>query len=231
MEKFSLTGGFKKLRQDLSQMSGKEKLQHLWTYYKWTLLVAVLIIAAVSLVVTAVINKSTTVLASGVMVNKELSAEGQAYLNDDLFEALSQGGLEKVNLNKMYLTNGETVDALESNYYTIMSLAGLSATGELDYVIMDKTAMEQLAAQEMFLDLTELFQEEELSALGDKVLRIQKKDTEISYPGVINITELPFIKDNMDLSEKDAIYIGFAKATPRQQVCKMVWQRINAWGN
>lgn len=231
MEKFSLTGGFKKLRQDLSQMSGKEKLRHLWTYYKWTLLVAVLVIAAVSLVITAVINKSTTVLASGVTVNKELSAEGQAYLKDNLFEELSKGGLEKVNLNKMYLTNGETVDALEGNYYTIMSLAGLSATGELDYVIMDKTAMEQLAAQEMFLDLTELFSQEELTALGDKVLHIQKKDAETSYPGVINITELPFIKDNMTLSEKDAIYIGFAKATPRQTVCKMVWQRINAWEN
>ncbi len=230
MEKFSLTGGFKKLKSDLAGMSGKEKLAHLWTYYKVWLIVAVLVIMGLSLVFSIIVNKNTTTLASGMLVNLELSEEGKAYLKDELFEELkSGGGLEKVQLNESYLTSTSNAQTAENNYYTIVSITGLAVTGELDYVIMDKFGMESLVPQELFADLRLVLTEQELTALGDAVLYAREEKATESMPVVVDITSLAFVQENMELSEGDVVYIGFTKGTERMDMYRLIWDRLQNW--
>lgn len=232
MEKFSLTGGFKKLKSDLSKMTFKQKLAHLWTYYKVWLFVGILIAAGLSLVVTMVVNKSTTTLCSGLLVNVSLSDEAHAYLQEDLFEQLTTGSrFEKVNLTNAYIGKGTGAETVDQNYYTMVSITGLAVTGELDYLIMDKYAMDYLVVQEIFIDLRDIFTQDELDALGNAVVtaRNQEVPESESIPVAINITELPFIAENTQLAESDTVFLSFTKGSSRESLRKELWQWINNW--
>ena len=229
MKKFSLTGGWKKLKSDMANMTWKERFVHLWTYYKVWLLVGLLVVMGLSLVITAVVNKNTTTLASGMLVNVELSEEGSYYLKDALFEELKQGGWEKVQLNQATMGDLGKAEFAETNYYTIISLTGLAVEGELDYVIMNKRGMEGLVPQEIFLDLREVLTEQELEALGTKVLHARPAEGVENIPTVVDITDLPFIQQNVKLEEDDVIYFGFAKKSDRPENYRLIWDRINNW--
>ena len=169
-------------------MTWKERFVHLWTYYKVWLLVGLLVVMGLSLITTIIVNKNTTTLASGMLVNVELSEEGNHYLKDALYEELKQGGWEKVELNQ-----AGKAEFAETNYYTIISLTGLAVEGELDYVIMNKRGMEGLVPQEMFLDLREVLTEQELEALGTKVLHTRLEAATENIPTVVDITDLSLL--------------------------------------
>lgn len=229
MKKFSLTGGWKKLRSDLSKMTWKERFVHLWTYYKVWLLVGLLVVMGLSLITTIIVNKNTTTLASGMLVNIELSEEGNRYLKDDLYEELKKGGWEKVQLNQATLGDLSKAEYAETNYYTIISLSGLAVTGELDYVIMDKRGMEALVAQEMFIDLRDVLTEQELEELGTKVLHTRQEIALENMPTVVNITDIPFVQQNITLEEDAVVYIGFVKGSKRPDNYRLIWERVNNW--
>jgi len=231
MDKFSLTGGFKKLKSDLSGMTFKQKVSHLWTYYKLWLIVAVLVVMGLSLVTTMIINKSTVTLCSGMLVNIEMSDEGKAYMDGQLFEQLKTGkGLEKVQFNSCEIYKDSSAEAANINYYTITSLTGLAATGELDYLIVDKYAMDFIVPHEIFMDLRKVFTQQELDAMGNAVVYARSDDTpeDQGTPIAINITNLPYITMTVGPGESDTIFLSFARGSERG-LQRQIWDRLNSY--
>ncbi len=229
MEKFSLTGGFKKLKSDLSGMTFKQKVSHLWTYYKLWLIVAVLVVMGLSLVTTMIINKSTVTLCSGMLVNIEMSDEGKAYMHEQYFEQLKKGkGLEKVEFNSCNLYKGGDAETANNNYYAITSLTGLAATGELDYLILDKYAMDYIIPHEIFMDLRQVFTQQELDAMGNAVVYARSEGTpeDEGIPVAINITNLPYITKTVTIDESDTIFFSFARGSERG-LQRQIWDRLN----
>ena len=232
MEKFSLTGGLKKLKSDLSGMTFKQKVSHLWTYYKLWLIAAILIVMGLSLVTTMIINKSTVTLCSGMLVNIEMSDEGKAYMHEQLFEELkTDKGLEKVQFNHAEIYKGNDAETTNTNYYTITSLTGLAAAGELDYLIVDKFAMDTIIPHEIFLDLRKVFTQQELDAMGNAVVYSRSEGTpeEEGVPVAINITDLPYITKNVALKESDTIFFAFARGSERTELQRLIWDRLNSY--
>ena len=56
-----IDGGIKQLKENLSKMSFKEKLDHLWTYYKGVLAILAVVIAICSIIV-AIVRKFVLLL-------------------------------------------------------------------------------------------------------------------------------------------------------------------------
>ena len=74
------------IKKTIAGMSWKDKIEYLWTYYKWVLAVAAVVILIICIVVSSIMNKSLTTLYGGTIINAELSAEGETYLTDGWFE-------------------------------------------------------------------------------------------------------------------------------------------------
>ena len=96
-------------------------------------------------------------------------------------------------------------------------------------MILDKFALEYYIAHEVYMDLRDVFSEEELAALAaeDRVIYAQQAGQEERWPIAIKITEIDFVKDNVN-SGGD-IYFALSGSSPRLDMCYHAWQYLNAW--
>lgn len=226
-----ITGGIKKLKEDLSRMTFKEKVDHLWTYYKSTLLIAVIAIVVVSIVVTSIINVNSDIIVSGVAVNVYLSEEGQQYLKDDYYNKVYDGsGLEKVDFVEMTLYDVTDYEHAQDNEYSTMALAALISDGKLDYMIVDRTGLNNfmLQREDILQDLRDLFSEEELASHKERlVVAGDDPDKLDGMPIGFDITDTPFIQDNT--KQNGPVYLVFALNSPREDACRAIYQHILDW--
>lgn len=224
-----LNGGLPQLKKNLAGMTFKEKLDHLWTYYKGSLLVVALVIMVISIVSTAIINKSTKTLMAGIGINVSISDEGRSYVVDEYQERIGTGGLENVVFSQIYMEDFNDPASYEESYYSLMSMIALSASGDLDYLMMDQTGLENLLMHDIFKDLREFFTEAEMEAMKEKLIWLdmaEEGEPENLVPVALNITDMPFVKE---LGTSSDVYFGVVTNTPRMETLRDFWEYINAW--
>ena len=189
-----------------------------------------ILIVVVSIVINSIANVNTDTIVAGVTVNVQLSEEGMQYLGDDYYNKVYDGsGLEEVYITDMAMYDITDAEHAEETYYTLMSMAALVSEKELDYMIVNQSALESFIKYESILqDLRTLFTQEELDALGTKVIHQQAGTDGEKIPIAINISEVPFIKDNASMGDK-AVYITFALNSPREAACRDIYDYILAW--
>ena len=224
-----LNGGLRQLKENLAGMTFKEKVNHLWTYYKGTLVVVVIVAMLFSLVSTAVINKSTKTLLAGIGINVNITDEGRAYIADSYKERIGTGGLEKVIFSQVYMDNFNDPANYEESYYTLMSMLALCANSNLDYLLVDDIAIKNLLAHNMFKDLGEFFTAEELEEMHDRLVwadTAEEGQPENLVPIAVDISDMPFYKE---LNTSAKMYFSVVTNTPRMDTLRDFWDYINAW--
>ncbi len=152
MEKF-----LNSLRQQAAVMRGMplgKKLQHIWLYYRWQLLAALLVLCVlVSLVQQTAYNRRQP-LISGAFVNNSTSTEGYAHLKED-FLAYCGGDVRY----RAELVEARQIDfgaevLPENDAANFMLLTSMISARSLDYIITDEATLSALDGQEVVLDLT-----------------------------------------------------------------------------
>lgn len=174
---------FKELMEDLKPMTFREKVDHLWTYYKEYLFLAVLGVALAVGLVTMVINKNQEIVVMGVIANSSISVEGKDYLENGYFEKI---GGQKGQQVVLYATNFQSMEdptSAEDNYNAAQMLTGQVSAGQLEYAIVDELAMSFYVTQAVFLDLRELFTEEELAQLAQQDLLVYATEGDVDENG------------------------------------------------
>ncbi len=225
----SFAAGWKKLMADLKPMSWKQRIDHVCSYYKEWMFFGALCIVVLCAIVGSVINANREILASGMMVNISIDQEGYDYLSTDYFQDLGgKAGKQIVELD--YANFGSDLENLtkaEENYTAAMVLVGLVSAQRLDYMILDQESMEFYIPQEVYLDLTQFFTEEELMQLEGKIIYAREEEEKEAIPVAVDISDLKFVKDN--ISTKGKIYFALSGSTQRPEMCRDVWNRIHAW--
>lgn len=223
--------GWKRLISDLKPMTWSQRVDHLWTYYKEYLLVLALIGIFLGAGFTVIRAQTQETLVSGMMVNISISQQGYDYLSVDYLEKL--GGTEGKHKAELDYTNFSSLEdptSSEDNYNSMLILLARVSGGLLDYMILDKFAMEYYIVQDVYLDLREFFTEEELEELGDKVITARQEDETEAWAVAVDITDLPFVQDNIHLEDEDErIYFALSGNTQRPEMCRDAWNYIHAW--
>lgn len=222
--------GIQKLRADLKPMSFRQKCEHLWEYYKEWLLVVLVVVMGISLAATIIAEQRKEVLVSGMMVNISMDQRGMYYLTRDYAEYL--GATSKNQVAEMDYTNfGDPLDPEngEGSLYASMILPSRITGAMLDYMILDKFAMEYYITQDLYMDLRDFFTAEELEKLEEekRVIYAQKEGDLDRKPIAVIITELPFIQAYVEPTED--IYFALAGSSPRPEMCRNVWNYLHAW--
>ena len=226
-----IDGGLKKLKSDLSKMTLKEKLHHLWEYYKSVLVILAVFVAICSIFVTSCRTRNTETLISGLSINIQLDEEGQAYVRDDYFEKIKTQGLQQVIYNETFQEKFSAAINLEDSYMGLMNLIAICVSEELDYLILDKIALENLIAHEIYGDLREIFTEEELAAFGDRVIWAEMGTEEGQnlrhIPIALKVQDDPFFKERA--KNKTDIYFAIVTNSPRKEQIRQFWEYLQAW--
>lgn len=226
MDDLTFFGRLKKLKQDLKPMTFRQKVDHIWTYYKSMVIVLVLIIMGFSLVLTIANNKSAKLLIGGISVNVDLSEEAENYLGEAYLKKIGTGdSKEKVTFHEMQMEDIATTDDYEANYYTLVGITGMGAAKELDYMIVDETALNVFLREQALLDLKKVFTEEELKQIeGSDNIDGTSEDAVLI---AIQITDTEFIKNNTNAKGK--VFLTFLASTQRVEECKAMYEYILAW--
>lgn len=223
---------WRELKSTLKPMTFSEKIDHLWTYYKEYLFWLALIIVIVSIVITGINNKSKETLLSGQAVNISLSEEASNYLSANYAKSLKINEKKQViRLGHNYFSDLNNSTNYDSDYASAMRPIALAETKQLDYLLLDKTALEYYKDQELFMDVSKILTDLEMEQWSDCFVYLNENENN-SYPVAIDISKLLFIQQNVNIiNDNNPVYIAFAVNTPRIDACRDLWERILDWNS
>ena len=217
-----------KLLNDLKPMSWKQRIDHIWTYYKEYIGVFSLLIFVTVGLISSMISAQREQVITGIMVNITMTQEGFNYLSTDYAEYLDIGKDKDVKLEYTSFGDLETSTS-EQDYYASLSVVAEVSAKKLDYMILDKLAMVFYTGQEVYMDLSKVFTEEELAEFAEKELLIycvEEGDQE-SWPAAIKINDLAYVQDTVT-SEGD-VYFALSGSSEKYEQLRNVWEYMKNW--
>lgn len=224
----------KKLKQSvcaffatLKPMTFGQKVDHIWTYYKEYMVVALAVVILIAGIVVSIFGAQTEVIFSGTIANLDLTEAGTDYLREDLFEHLGGKPGQEVQLGATYFEELlSSVENFDYNYNAAMGPVAMVSSRSLDYMLLDEVAFKFYLSQDVFMDLREFFTEEELQQLENRLVYCELKDGS-RYPVAVHMEDTAFARDCIDA--KDVVFFAFTANTPHIDTCRAFWNYLNAW--
>lgn len=152
---------FSRERESIKNAPFKVKLQYFWDYYKWHVLIPLVIIIIVSNHIYHVITDPETIL-NGVFLNSAHLGNEEEFsdLIQNLYETYDVD-TEEYNITFNTTLSYSTTDSTY-NYTTLQTLMAWSSAGAIDFMCSDKEIMTEFAYKGYFSDLRNLLTEEEI---------------------------------------------------------------------
>lgn len=215
----------KKLKKDLEPMSFREKLDHLWTYYKWFAALLALIIVLICMVSSSIANINCETLLSGMVINTDVTLDGNNYLTVDYFEKRhGVEGKQEIDLAHLTFMDPEDSTDIEFTYTAIMRIVADISARQLDYVITDEVGMETCMNHDALMDLREILTEQEMELLKDDLIYLYYDEEDVTVPVAVNLRNHPFSKQYIQTEEER--YLAFIANTPRKEACRDFWEYL-----
>lgn len=201
----------------------------MWKKYKSGVLVGVALATLVFIAITAAENLSRYTILAGVTVNVSLSEGGSSYLKDSVRTQLAaEDAKGSIHFAEAELDAFETVQDLSgANYQALQALLALYTNQELDFMLLDQTAMNVLLGQGICADLSILFSPDELEAFDNLVVYTGAEAQAGPIPSALDITELPFVRENTAASGK--VYFVLLDNALHPENCRMLWNMMCTW--
>lgn len=218
-----------KLREEMRPMTFKQKVDHIWTYYKDYILVSLPFLLIIVGLIASGISNATEKVVTGIMVNITIDQEGFNYLSTDYEEYLQLEKGQEVKLEYTSFDDLTTSTDTENNYYAAMGVVGEVSAKTLDYMILDGLSMQFYATQEIYGDLRTVLTEEELAYFQEKdliVYCLEEGQTE-KWPAAVKIDDLPFVQKY--IGSNDSVFFALSGSTQKPDACRAIWEYINAW--
>ena len=224
---FDLKAHWQELKEVLGPMPWNKRLEHLWEYYKWVLVVLAVVGMVLYIAIVGYSNARVEGLFYGEVVNLAFDTQGVEYLTTDLLEHL--GGVKGDQKVSMFMSNlvvGE--DSTYENYYApLMRTSSEISNKQLDYLLADSAALTCYFNEEILLDLRQLFTADELAQIGENVVYVLYEETGEKIPMAINVTDSAFMTSR--LTHKTTAYLCFVAGTERTETCKVFYDYFMAY--
>lgn len=139
--------GYVDLKTRLKGMNRKEKIEHIWDYYRLPIIGTIVAIIVIYATVSQMMSNKTpilTVVTFDGYVNPDKSEDMCKKLQKDLLK--NTNSKEKVDIQSM-LINGSDPQMQSAS---LQKFTAMVASGEIDVVLMPKDAFEPYAKQRLF---------------------------------------------------------------------------------
>lgn len=173
----NLLPNFKKECQKIASLPPGQRWDYFVSYYLWWCLGLLFALACLFLFFFDVKDSRRELVLSGILVNTEVSPEGQAFLTEGFLSENTESRDGRIYAEREYILFAGAEDTLDQ-YRRVMALTAQVAAGEVDYLILDRSALEGLSGSGIFCDAAVLLEEEDLSALRGLLIPVQEPDPE-----------------------------------------------------
>lgn len=139
----------------------KQKALYIWDYYKWHIIIPLIIVITIVWYIVHVITAPDVIL-NGVILNvynTKTESSADTLLDDFYKEQKINLKEEEINLNmSLYYTAGND----NANYESSQALMAWLAAGQLDFMTGDVAALTELSYKDYFTDLREYLTDEQI---------------------------------------------------------------------
>lgn len=231
MNESRLSIAFREFIATLRPMTWRERMDHIWTYYKEIILIAAVVIILLSSIVSNALKPRLEVRMAGYLANITLSEDGSAYLKEDYLSHLGgSADSQTVVLSSTYFGGEDYLTNMEANYNAALAPVLQVTAQEVDYMLLDEIALEFYLSKAFFMDLRQLLNEEELQQLEltyYQPVDIDEKPVGESYPVAVDITGTAFAQG----CAKDAKKVYFVAVAngPNKDDIRNFWEYLNSW--
>lgn len=150
--------------EKIKSMSWKDRISHIWAYYKPHMAVGLMIILALSVIGQSIYRSqfetvlSVAILNAGAGDVEAMAGDLKNYLGDeDKYHEISID-------TSMFFTGDE-----QSDYTSVMKITTLVGAQEIDVILATEDQFGKYKEMDAFLPMDELLTEEQKSAYGDRV--------------------------------------------------------------
>ena len=174
-------------KTDFKALSKKQKVGYIWDYYRWHILIAIVVIAFAGSLIHHYATYKESVLDI-IMINCNY-----AYTNDtpgleeycDMIDINPEKETVAVDVS---LTFSEA-DTYSTNYYSDQSLTLKLSVGGGDILFCNENVFMEYATAHSFTDLSTVLTEEELAEWSDSLIYVTDEETNYEYPCGIVLPE------------------------------------------
>ena len=215
----------------LRPMSWRDRIDHIWTYYKEIILIGAVVIILLASIVGNALKPRLEVRMSGYLANITLSEDGSAYLKEDYLSHLGgSADSQTVILNSTVFGGEGYLTNMEANYNAALAPVLQVTAQEVDYMLLDEVALEFYLNKAFFMDLRQLLNEEELKQLEltyYQPVDIDEKPVGESYPVAVDITGTAFAQGCAKDAKK--VYFVVVANGPNKDDIRNFWEYLNSW--
>ena len=160
----------------------KEKIEYIWDYYKWHLIVLALLCSLIgNLIYTNLTAKDYAL--RGIFLNVFAEEDRILEFKEDFMEKFPIDSATQDMLfdTSLYYLPKREASTTDISYQTMQTLSAKIAAGEVDFLVADVSILKELTYNEYFLDLSDVLTEEQLKKYQDCLLYYDKSLLEQLY--------------------------------------------------
>lgn len=159
------------------ELNPKQKLTHIWEYYKWHIIIPIVaVLSAVSIGIGVYNNMKDSVLYA-VFINTQLTdTTGEAFMDEFVdYAGLDMKG-KKITLDTTLYINQKNSDM--NSVSSSQKLLAMFTSIEMDVIVCNQDNFDYYAAQDSFVELSEVLPQDFLDAHQELLLDAVGKDGE-----------------------------------------------------
>jgi len=216
----------------LRPMTWTKRIDHIWYHYKEGIIIGLILMILPIGMIASYFNSLYDTIFAGAIINIDGTKECRSFLTDNYFEKLNgDPKSQRVELTVLAFEEPNENTHIENNYNSAMTPLAMVEAGILDYVILDEFAMEYYIVEEMYMDLSLVFSEDELKAFeaNKQLIYLQAEGTANRYPAIIDISDLPFAKENLYVRDGGKAYFAFCGPDEKGSEYHDFWEYFVSW--
>ncbi len=198
----------KELKKILAPMTWRQRIDYLWTYYKYILGIALGVVALISIIVSCIQLSQIEHIYNGILLNVPVTEQGKEALSDGVltyFEA--DGKKQVVDLQELSYVEASNSISADNNQATLINLTVTVAAKSVDYVLCDEYALNTVVLQRGYADLRTVLTQQQISQLEAYFVWTKATEETESYPAALDISYIPFAQSCAPKTEK--LYLLF----------------------
>lgn len=169
-----------KYKPDFKTMSAGQIINYIWDYYKIPIICLLFaIISFISFIYKTITSKEA--ILDVILVNSTSSYEGSMGLEDFILQEGLDPDKYEVHANSSFRLSFKE-ETYADDYYVVQTLIARLTNGDIDIFGSNPEVFAEYAKEGYFVDLRDVFSEEELSAHESILVYTKANDSDTVYP-------------------------------------------------
>ena len=210
-------------KADFKTMKKSEIAGFVWDYYKWFIIVGIIVIAAVVGIVRHFLSYKDSVVQIALLNCDNTKMEKEEPDFTDFMEMYGyDSGKEEIKVNTGYDVDINATSSAE--IYSFQSFVALTAAGGVDVMAADEETYEFVAECRAIASLEEYLPEGFMEKYNEDIVYAKNMDTGEDFPAGIRIENNPWMVEHGFYGE-DCV-IGFGNGTKKEEAAVQMFLYI-----